>query len=297
MKPYDLLRFNWKPSLLRLALAVWRDGGPVSEDDWAVRSGVKRNHLLPALREAVRNGLLKCEMMPEGLRLLVQPFEFWTGPDVDELSRRVEWDRAWQVSGQARMALATEEPGLAAALAGVVDGEDPSPWPSPPGGSMEPESGANRNPVGGQTGIRSQPESGLKPESGRVAPESGSARASDRDRSGTREKEITSSRVPDRDRGEPESGLTVDRLYLLNKLRRMHRLEQEILKPQSGFQERMGRLFWELEGADAEWLRGRMGELADRRDIVNKSAWLNKSMTARVAFLRAQRVAKAEVRA
>lgn len=258
MNPSDLLRFDWKPSLVRLALAALRDAGPVSEDDWSVRSGVPRNHLLPSLREAVKNGLIKCEMMAEGLRLLVQPFEFWTGPDVDELSSRVEWDRSWRVSGQARMTLATEAPGLAEVLAALA---------------RQPDSGAptNRIPV----------------------PDSGVDRA-DRDRSGTREKGIYFSRVPDReDRVEPDSGDAGARAYLLTKLRRMHRLEQEILKPQSGFQERMGRLFWELECADANWLMERVGELADRVDIRNKSAWLNRTMTSRVAMLRAKREVRA----
>ena len=52
MKTSALLRFNWKPSIIRLCVAALDDAGPVSKRAWAVRAGVPDNHLLPALREA-----------------------------------------------------------------------------------------------------------------------------------------------------------------------------------------------------------------------------------------------------
>lgn len=70
-----------------------------------------------------------------------------------------------------------------------------------------------------------------------------------------------------------------DRGYLLKKLSRMHRLQQEILKPQNGDQRRMARLFWQAEEQDVEWLKGVLADLADRTDVANKAAWLNRTLT------------------
>ena len=73
-----------------------------------------------------------------------------------------------------------------------------------------------------------------------------------------------------------------DREWLLAKLKRLPRVEQEIMKPQDGDQQRMGRLFWEAEESDTEWLKGILGDLVDRTDISNKAAWLNRSLTSRL---------------
>jgi hypothetical protein len=125
----EILRFNWKPSVIRLLLAAAVDAGPVAAQTWARRSGVPRNHLLPAVREAERLGALAVEPLPEGLRLLVQRVEMWR--ERPECSAE-EFSRAWgRAVEQLRMQLATEMPGLGEALAAI------------------PESGGaqNRNPV------------------------------------------------------------------------------------------------------------------------------------------------------
>jgi len=111
----------------------------------------------------------------------------------------------------------------------------------------------------------------------------------------TREKEISSSRVPDRSRGQmgPMGGMgdMGTRAYLLNKLRRMPRLEQEIFKPQTDDQKRMSRIFWEFEATDPQWLERTVAlaaELPPFRGGVatNRAAWLNKAMTNRLALNR-----------
>jgi hypothetical protein len=80
-----------------------------------VRSGLPENHFSSALDEACRLGLLIVETPAEGLRLLVQPVAFW-----QERPRfgAEEFARAWErATAQGRMPLATEQPGLAEALA------------------------------------------------------------------------------------------------------------------------------------------------------------------------------------
>jgi hypothetical protein len=136
MKTTELLRYNWKPSIVRLCLAALEDAGPVSKRAWAVRSGVPDNHLLPAVREAERLGAVAVEHGPEGMRLLVQPASFWRER---ELHGPEAWAGAWTRAEQIR--LGPEAPGLAEALAVTTARE------------------ADRNPVGlpesGATGIRS----------------------------------------------------------------------------------------------------------------------------------------------
>ena len=70
-----------------------------------------------------------------------------------------------------------------------------------------------------------------------------------------------------------------DRAYLLLKLSRMHRLQQEILKPQNVDQRRMARLFWQAEQQDVDWIKSVLADLADRTDVLNKAAWLNRALT------------------
>lgn len=112
----DLLRFNWKPSVIRLALAALADAGPVARRVWVVRSGLPPNHFAPTLEEARRLGLLVAECPAEGLRLLVQPVEFWKERP---LAGAEDFARAWAraVAEQRRLPLATEMPTLPDALA------------------------------------------------------------------------------------------------------------------------------------------------------------------------------------
>lgn len=252
-----MLRFNWKPSLVRLGLAAAADAGPCDVRTWAARSGVPRNHVLESAREGARLGLFAIECLPEGLRLVLQPAEFWRER---ELCERGEWAAAWGATGrsQARLGLVTEAPGLADAL-----GERAVRNPE-----RRPESG---EPSGIRTsGIRSvEVESRIKctREKGIEIPRGSRARVLE----GTRSL------------SEP------DRAYLLAKLARMPRVEQEILRPQDADQRRMGRLFWELEQSDPAWLRDRVGGLPDRHEIGNKAAWLNRAMSSRAAMMQAGR--------
>lgn len=115
----EILRFNWKPNIIRLLLAAAVHPGPLSAHDWSRRSGVPRNHLLPAVREAERLGALAVETWPEGLRLLVQTVEMWRErPECSAEDFAAAWGRA---VGQLRLQLATEMPSLGDALAAQPD--------------------------------------------------------------------------------------------------------------------------------------------------------------------------------
>lgn len=155
MNPSALLRYNWKPSILRLCVAALEDGGPCGKRAWAVRSGVPDNHLLPAVREAERLGVMAVEQTAEGMRLLVQPCQFWRER---ELAGLAEWTAAWRVTGKAPvLGLVTEAPGIAEALAVNLPGKTLTPALSHPMGEGGPP---DRNPVGqpdsgDPTGIRS----------------------------------------------------------------------------------------------------------------------------------------------
>lgn len=110
----ELLRFDWRPTQLRLLLAALADAGPVSRRTWAVRAGVPANHLAEVVGECSRLGGLRPEGGPEGLSLFVQPPEFWR---VTPLAEVAVFSDAWQGPGrQRRMALVTEAPGLAEAM-------------------------------------------------------------------------------------------------------------------------------------------------------------------------------------
>lgn len=111
----EILRFNWKPSLVRLLLAAAADAGPVSAAVWARRTGLPRNHLLPAMRAAEKLQALAVEMRPEGFRLLVLPVEMWRErPECDAMEFAHAWGRTVE---QMRLALVTEAPSLRDALA------------------------------------------------------------------------------------------------------------------------------------------------------------------------------------
>jgi integrase len=69
------------------------------------------------------------------------------------------------------------------------------------------------------------------------------------------------------------------RAYLLQKLKRLPRIEAEVLRPQNEQQQRMHRLFWELEQKDPRWLEATVAELVERTDVGNKASWLNTAMT------------------
>lgn len=125
--------------------------------------------------------------------------------------------------------------------------------------NREPSQFPNREPV---------PESGTKPPPS-IYEYSRSSVLEKRDLS------FSSTRVSREPNGE-------DRHWLLGKLRRLTRLEAEIMRPQNDHQRRMGRLFWELEQKDVEWLKGALGDLVDRTDIPNKPAWFNRVMTSRL---------------
>lgn len=79
----------------------------------------------------------------------------------------------------------------------------------------------------------------------------------------------------------------MEREWLVNKLRRIPRLEAEVMRPQNDFQRRISRMFWELEGKDCEWLKGIIGDLADRTDVPNKAAWFNTAATTYLRSLQA----------
>ena len=65
----------------------------------------------------------------------------------------------------------------------------------------------------------------------------------------------------------------------------MPALQGEVMRPQGGQQQRISRMFWELDEADPEWLRGVIGDLADN-GIGNKAAWFNTAATKRLEMLK-----------
>lgn len=116
MSPIELLRFNWRPNVLRLGLAALCDAGPVARLTWVVRTGLPENHFAEALSAAQAGGLLVAEASPEGLRLLVQPVVFWRERPKHGAE---DFSRAWGAGAvQARMGLVTEMPSLADVMAG-----------------------------------------------------------------------------------------------------------------------------------------------------------------------------------
>lgn len=111
----EILRFNWRPSLVRLLLAAAADAGPVSSAVWARRAGLPRNHLLPTMRAAQNLGALAVECGPEGFRLLVLPVEMWRErPECNAMEFAAAWGRTVD---QMRLGLVTEAPSLHDALA------------------------------------------------------------------------------------------------------------------------------------------------------------------------------------
>jgi hypothetical protein len=110
----------------------------------------------------------------------------------------------------------------------------------------------------------------------------------------TRSVLIEKIRSNDRDGdGISRLGRENERAYLLQKLKLMPRVQQEIMRPQNDDQRRMGRLFWKAEEKDVEWLKGIIGDLSTRTDVANKAAWLNKSLTTRFEASASQRPGRA----
>ena len=120
MSAIELLRYNWKPSVLRLLLAALRDAGPVALRIWSVRSGVPRNHLVPALRQAEQLRAVAVRSSAEGLALLVRPASSWRERP---LCSDAEWMSAWRVTGkdQEKLDLVTEAPGIAEVMVQALD--------------------------------------------------------------------------------------------------------------------------------------------------------------------------------
>lgn len=119
MSPIELLRFNWRPNVLRLGLAALADAGPVARLTWVVRTGLPENHFAEALSAAQAGGLLVAEASQEGLRLLVQPVVFWRERPKHGAE---DFSRAWRAGAvQARMGLCTEMPSLADVMAAGID--------------------------------------------------------------------------------------------------------------------------------------------------------------------------------
>ena len=282
MSGLELLRFGWTPNQLKLLLVAMADAGPVARPVWVARSGVPRNHLAAVLGECERLGGCKVEPGPEGLAIRVLPVEFWR---VTPLMERAQWALAWRGVVQERLDLATERPELAEALAALQ------------GGRLKVQSGSSSRTVAGSEMVREAlPDSGsvngvlpgiraLLPGFGElVCPDSG--RPIDRDRE-VIEKDRSFSRL-DRDRGaeaerEKRSG---GREYVLTKLRRIPRLEAEVMRPQTDGQRRLSRIFWEMEQADADWLERTLAELADNTAILNKAAWFNTAVSKLVEMKR-----------
>ena len=73
---------------------------------------------------------------------------------------------------------------------------------------------------------------------------------------------------------------------MLTKLRRIPRLEAEVMRPQTDRQRRLSRIFWEMEQADADWLERTLAELADNTAILNKAAWFNTAVSKLVEMKR-----------
>ena len=250
MNMLELLRFKWKPQALRLLVAALAEAGPASRARWVVRSGIPGNHLIAVMQEVQRLGGCKLELSEDGIAVHVQPVSFWR---VTPLVEAQEWAQSWGGIGTTKLDLATEARTLADALSSVLSD----------GASLTRNTGSV-GPV--------LPDSGSDMPRFRATP-----RASDRDRSVLIEKERSLPRVPDRDRG--------DRTWLLEKLARMPTLHGEVMRPQGGQQQRMSRMFWELDEADQDWLRGVIGDLADN-GISNKAAWFNTAATKRLEMLK-----------
>ena len=248
MNMLELLRFKWKPQAVRLLIAALAEAGPVSRARWVLRSGIPGNHLIAVMQEVQRLGGCKLELSEDGIAVHVQPVSFWR---VTPLVEAQEWAQSWGDIGTTKLDLATEARTLADALSAVLSD----------GASLTRNTGSV-GPV--------LPDSGSDMPGFRATP-----RASDR--SVLIEKERSLPRVPDRDRG--------DRTWLLEKLGRMPALQGEVMRPQGGQQQRMSRMFWELDEADPEWLRGVIGDLADN-GIGNKAAWFNTAATKRLEMLK-----------
>lgn len=274
MSGLELLRFGWTPNQLKLLLVAMADAGPVARPVWVARSGVPRNHLAAVLGECERLGGCKVEPGPEGLAIRVLPVEFWR---VTPLMERAQWALAWRGVVQSRLDLATERPGLAEAWqqlrAGELSVESSSSSRTDAVREACPESGSVSGVVTGfgatMPGFRES-----------VCPDSGRPIDRDRDRE-VIEKDRSFSRL-DRDRGAAIGG----REYVLTKLRRIPRLEAEVMRPQTDGQRRLSRLFWEMEQADSEWLERTLAELADNTAILNKAAWFNTAVSKLVEMKR-----------
>lgn len=271
MHSNELLRFNWRHNEMQLLLAALHDPGPARAGHWAVRSGIELKHFAEVRKEVVRLGGLVAEDRPEGWCLWVQPSGGWRVRERHELKR---WRAAWESSGQRRLGLLIEGASVAEAMA-----------------VQEIRADRSVNLI----------ERALSPNSGQAVPKSGSPEIgdsrnpghSDRDRELLEKKESLFSSTPIEIEGVPKSGTVMEsdgfpgeRRYLLEKLARMWRLEQEILKPQDERQRRMSRIFFELERDDSAWLVKTLGHLASLTQPMNKAAWLNVAMTSRMKMLK-----------
>ena len=293
MSGLELLRYGWTPNQLKLLLVAMADAGPVARPVWVARSGVPRNHLAAVLGECERLGGCKVEPGPEGLAIRVLPVEFWR---VTPLMERAQWALAWRGVVQERLDLATERPGLAEA------------WQQLRAGELSGESGSSSRTVlvreacpdsGSVNGVVTGSRATMPGFRESICPDSGRPNDRDRDRE-VIEKRIDLSRVS-RDRGatadtsprpsphaahaerEKRSG---GREYVLTKLRRIPRLEAEVMRPQTDGQRRLSRIFWEMEQADSDWLERTLAELVDNTAILNKAAWFNTAVSKLVEMKR-----------
>jgi len=118
--PLEPLRFNFKPRALRLLLAALADPGPASRSAWSLRSGVRAGHLSETMAELSGARAIDVKLEAEGIKILVQPVEFWRERPI---CRRDVWIESWaNVARQSRLDLVSEAPGLTDALANVARG-------------------------------------------------------------------------------------------------------------------------------------------------------------------------------
>lgn len=114
----EVLRFNFKPRGLRLVLAAMADPGPSSHFNWSLRSGIGTRHLAEIISQLIDLGIIAAQPAAEGMKLLVQPVEFWRERPI---CRRDVWIQAWaNVARQTRLDLVTEWDGLPEALANAA---------------------------------------------------------------------------------------------------------------------------------------------------------------------------------
>ncbi len=113
----EVLRYNWKPTAMQLLLAALGHGGPSSRRNWSIRSGIPAQHLGGVIHELQMGGAIHAEVNDEGIKILVQPIEFWRER---QLCRRDVWSVAWaDAARQTRLDLVTEADGLWEALSDI----------------------------------------------------------------------------------------------------------------------------------------------------------------------------------